>query len=91
MLQNNEHLRGALLVGILRVAKAGWLSGVNNLNVSFLPPYFNSSAHHFSQVYPMGESLEYSTACMFTEEETQMVYNHQNMALPPGKVPGTII
>jgi Predicted AAA-ATPase len=32
-LQNNEHLRGALLVGILRVAKAGWFSGLNNISV----------------------------------------------------------
>ena len=35
-LQNNEHIRGALIVGILRVAKAGWLSGVNNLAVNAL-------------------------------------------------------
>jgi len=33
-LQNNEHMRGALLVGILRVAKAGWFSGMNNLEVA---------------------------------------------------------
>ena len=32
-LQNNKHIRGALLVGILRVAKSGWLSGVNNILV----------------------------------------------------------
>ena len=43
-LQNNEHIRGALLVGILRVAKVGWLCGVNNLSVSHIysssiPPY----------------------------------------------------
>ena len=87
MLQNNEYLRGALLVGILHVAKAGWFSGVNNVIVSFLPFYFNSAAHHFLQVYPMGETTGYSTACMFTEEETQMVYNRQNMALQPGEVP----
>jgi hypothetical protein len=37
--QNNEHLRGALLVGILRVAKAGWLSGVINLKVSQFFPF----------------------------------------------------
>jgi aspartyl/asparaginyl beta-hydroxylase (cupin superfamily) len=36
MFQNNDHIRGALVVGILRVAKAGWLSGVNNLSVSRL-------------------------------------------------------
>lgn len=36
MFQNNDHILGALLVGILRVAKAGRLSGVNNLSVSWL-------------------------------------------------------
>jgi hypothetical protein len=34
MLQGNEHIRGALIVGIMQVAKAGWLSGVNNLKVT---------------------------------------------------------
>ena len=32
--QNNESIRGALVVGILPIAKAGWFSGVNNLRVS---------------------------------------------------------
>ena len=35
MLQGNEHIRGALVVGILEVAKAGWLSGMNNLMVNW--------------------------------------------------------
>jgi hypothetical protein len=34
MLQGNEHFHGALVMGILRVAKAGWLSGMNNLTVN---------------------------------------------------------
>lgn len=34
-LQGNEHIRGALAVGILQVAKAGWLSGMNNLMVNW--------------------------------------------------------
>jgi len=35
MLQGNKHIRGALVVGILQVAKAGWLSGMNNLMVDW--------------------------------------------------------
>jgi hypothetical protein len=35
MLQGNEHIRVALIVGIMQVAKAGWLSGVNNLKVNW--------------------------------------------------------
>jgi hypothetical protein len=34
--QNNESIRGALVVGILPIAKADWFSGVNNLRVSLL-------------------------------------------------------
>ena len=34
-LQGNEHIRGALVVGILQVARAGWLSGLNNLMVNW--------------------------------------------------------
>jgi hypothetical protein len=34
-LQGNDNIRGALIVGILRVAKTGWLSGVNNLRVNW--------------------------------------------------------
>jgi hypothetical protein len=34
MFQVNEHIRGALVVGILQVAKAGCLSGMNNLMVT---------------------------------------------------------
>lgn len=33
MLKGNEHIRGALVMGILQVAKAGLLSGMNNLMV----------------------------------------------------------
>ena len=34
MLQGNEHIRGALVVSILQVANAGWLSGMNNVIVN---------------------------------------------------------
>jgi hypothetical protein len=45
---NNEHLRGTLMVGILRVAMAGWLSGVNNLDVVQYLPFI---AFYLTAVY----------------------------------------
>ena len=76
MFQNNDHIRGALLVGILRVAKAGQLSGVNNLSVSWLISQPNPTM----QVYTLGPSKKYATAYMFTEE-TRTVYDRQNTTL----------
>ncbi|KAI9509991.1 hypothetical protein F5148DRAFT_1374784 [Russula earlei] len=67
LLKNNGHLRGALMVGILRVAKAGWLSGFNNLTV-----------------FTLGAPGRYSTACMFTEAETQLLFEKQKEILQSG-------
>jgi hypothetical protein len=47
-LWNNEHLRGALMVSILRVAKADWFSGVNNLKVV---QYLSFIAFYLTAVY----------------------------------------
>jgi len=39
-LQNNKHIGGALVVGVLQVVKAGWLSGLNNLLVNWCLSFF---------------------------------------------------
>ncbi|KIM76795.1 hypothetical protein PILCRDRAFT_12500 [Piloderma croceum F 1598] len=59
LLKNNECILGALVVGVMPVAKAGWFPGVNNLSVFRL------------------DSERYSTACMFTGDETERLYNQE--------------
>ncbi|KAI9509989.1 hypothetical protein F5148DRAFT_1374783 [Russula earlei] len=49
------------------VAKAGWLSGFNNLTV-----------------FTLGAPGRYSTACMFTEAETQLLFEKQKEILQSG-------
>jgi hypothetical protein len=74
------------MVGFLPVSKAGWLSGVNNLRVCHLP-LLRIQAHSLLQAFPLGQSGEYSTACMFTEEETQKLYERTCVSLQSkGKV-----
>ena len=34
LIQMNEHIEYALLVGVTPIAKAGWYSGLNNITVS---------------------------------------------------------
>ncbi|KAH9952354.1 hypothetical protein BC827DRAFT_1159892 [Russula dissimulans] len=43
LLKNNPYLQGALLVSILPLAKASWLSGLDNIqvNMSFIPSFSN--------------------------------------------------
>jgi hypothetical protein len=69
------------VVGILRVAKAGWFSGVNNLNVIQFLPFVCLLSECRLQVYMLGDSGRYSTACMFTEAETRLLYEEQKKAL----------
>jgi hypothetical protein len=49
LLKGNEHIRGALIMGILRVAKASWVSGINNMQVFPLDADLYSEACMFTE------------------------------------------
>jgi len=45
MMQDNDSLKKALLVGVTHVAKSGFLSGLNNLAVyPFMAPMFTTTS-----------------------------------------------
>jgi hypothetical protein len=63
-------------VGILRVAKAGWLSGVNNLKVNWRLSFLMIATYLPLQVFTMDVD-RYSKACMFTEDETRKLFDRE--------------
>jgi len=64
------------------------LSGVNSIEVNmFFISFLGSQAIKIEhlQVYPFGKHARYSTACMFTEEETRGLYKKQLASLGENK------
>jgi hypothetical protein len=82
-LKDNLHVAGSFTVGILKLAKSGWLSGLNNVKVRVLYLVPTQSSTHF-QVFSLDAgNPHYGDSFLFTEQEVKEFLQKTDVSTSP--------